>query len=89
MAEKFNLDAFKAFVASKPADERYEATDSKTCALAQFGYVNLGRVEARLAGVPDDVYAAIFRPLAERHRPNTFGALSHRLGKVNQSRRGI
>lgn len=88
MAEKFNLDAFKAFVASKPANERYEASDPGTCALAQFGCVNLGSVDARLAGVPDDVYAAIFRPLAERHLPNTFGALSHRLGEVNQSRRG-
>lgn len=74
MADKqFDLEAFKAFVRSKPADEEYEQDSLKACALGQFGF-SLWRDEAERAGIPGPVYEA-----AAWNEPATWGALASRL----------
>lgn len=82
--KQFDLDAFKAFVASKPAGEEYDWSDTRHCALAQFGCINatasaLGEYATTDDGVviPFAVYDA-----AALTSPHTFGALSERLNAL-------
>lgn len=76
MSKQFDLEAFKAFVASKPADERYNGTLKNSCALAQFGLLGLGSVSARDAGIPSRVYTAACCS-------RTFGQLADRLDALD------
>ena len=56
MSGSFDIEAFKAFVASKPADEKYDGCDPYECALAQFGLPC-----ANVDSVPSDIFwASVF-----------------------------
>jgi hypothetical protein len=83
----FDIEAFKAFVASKPADEAYDGCDPSKCALAQFGYRS-----ATKESVPADIFwAAVFNgPSSKKPRGwSTFGALADRLATpLDQSSEG-
>ncbi len=77
MTKQFDLDAFKAFVASKPASLTYDTRDYSKCALGQFGF-SMALCECQELGVPEDVYEA-----AAYEDPATFGALSDRLSRLS------
>lgn len=70
--KQFDLEAFKAFVAGKPAGERYNGVDPSTCALAQFGFPMVDRDDARRLGIPEEVYHDIVLS-------GSFGRLTRRL----------
>lgn len=70
-------EEFKAFVASKPKDEKYDHRNADICALGQFGLKDLSIGNCDEQGVPLPIYlAAVHRP------PFTFGALSDRLAAL-------
>ncbi len=78
MTKQFDLDAFKAFVASKPADETYDTGSYHRCALGQFGF-DVALCECEQHGIPEDAYRA-----AAYEHPSTFGALSERLSRLSR-----
>lgn len=83
-------DQFADWVATKPADEAYNYIAASKCAVTQFaremGYSHLVDQSKLYGGViPFEMYTAVNFGGPEDW---TFGALSHRLGEVNQSRRG-
>lgn len=85
MSKKFDLDAFKAFVASKPADKAYPITTGR-CALAQFGFPGVASVNLHKYGIGTEIYhAAIWDgPIAACDADYyTFGALADRLAATN------
>lgn len=76
MSKQFDLEEFKAFVASKPADEEYDALDLRGCALAQAGYPDVEDTVLEEMGIPEAVYDATMDD------PLTFGALADRLSTL-------
>lgn len=87
MTPAITKEAFAEFCESKPADEKYEYTDSQNCAFCQFlkhlgfKYPGVwpsswrpdGRCEADRQLLPEGVGHALVR------EPETFGALAARL----------
>lgn len=83
MAWQFDLEAFKAFVAGKPAGETYDQGHAGMCALAQFGFPWAGRGNLEYQGIPFAVYeAAVYEASCD----NSFGALSQRLSSLSEKR---
>lgn len=80
MTGKFDVEAFEAFCRSKPADEKYEASDSRRCALARFGFPDVLSCDLDERGIPSEVYTA-----AIGFSPFTFSALADRLAKLRVS----
>lgn len=78
MTKQFDLDAFIAFVAGKPADEVYDPLHSHRCALAQFGFRDAEWGDPR---IPEGVYLIA---TSEVDDP-TFGALHKRLTAIAAS----
>lgn len=76
MDKQFDVEAFKRFVASKPADQTYNGCAPKACALAQFGFPDVGIEEARVLGLTEEQYFSIV------DGPCTFGALGERLSRL-------
>ena len=84
MSDKaFDLEEFKRFVESKPADEEYNSWDGCQCALGQFGFKYVADTTAHQYGIPRSVYdAAVKEPrigLLPKKGYFTFGALRERL----------
>lgn len=75
--EPFDLEKFRAFVAGKPAEETYDACNSKACALGQFGLRGVIWPHAQAMGMSEPLYDAI-----TCERPFTFGALLDRLNTL-------
>lgn len=80
LTQQFDLDAFKAFVASKPASEAYPQGDPNTCALGQFGF-SVSLRDNREMGISDDVYKAAAWHFGD---DRTFGALASRLDPIQR-----
>lgn len=68
-----DVQKFLEFAESKPAKEKYDPSDARTCALAQFGYPNINSYS--LGEVPRHIYQAA----VHHYGSNTFGALAERL----------
>lgn len=80
MSKQFDLEAFKAFVAGKPADEEYDFTNSSRCAVAQYQKLN-GTYRGQLYSRElDDLHPGLLDALVGEE---TFGALSSRLEGVS------
>jgi len=77
----FDLTAFRAFVASKPAGEEYDWASPRRCALAQFGcpgaaasQFEVNAIDANGVIIPFPIYRA-----AALQYPFEFGELLQRL----------
>ena len=84
VASDFPLAEFLEFARSKPADERFDYTDSSVCALTQFG-----RATGREHLTEHSGSALLFGELpalndALAAKPETFGALVTRLEALVQ-----
>jgi hypothetical protein len=84
MTKQFDLAEFEAFCLSK-GDERYNGISAGTCALAQFGFPDVGKGSLDRLGISDGVYRAVvfhgFDPPADFY---TFGSLASRLSRLRE-----
>jgi len=90
-AQPFDLEAFIAFVASKPADEEYDYCDNQGCPIFQF-LIASGEAVNSVGptrwhdedGIAHDIPGGALGPLGDAlvTDPKTFGALRARLASL-------
>jgi hypothetical protein len=83
MSDKDFIKRFEAFAKSKPAGERYRASSSEKCALAQFGYPDATSFNLARLGIPEEAYRAALGEGDEGLGDTVFGALADRLARLS------